>query len=202
MDKTQKNIKVLAIFAYLFAIVALGLSLNVVLAALVMLALVAVTVILAKNVEDDKASLPVVGAASLFFGAKVIDVVLNGILVKIVEQIQEWRIEGFAEKAEKGDISLGEMETWEKLNESLTNRSFKEVMDVIMFIIVLAIIALAVIAIISLLSGKDFSKTFLGKFACILSGGTPVSKNSWVCPACNATVKGAFCGKCGTKKPE
>jgi len=32
----------------------------------------------------------------------------------------------------------------------------------------------------------------------------PVSTNAneWVCPNCNTTVTGKFCGECGTKKPE
>lgn len=29
-----------------------------------------------------------------------------------------------------------------------------------------------------------------------------VSANEWVCPNCNTTVTGKFCGECGTKKPE
>lgn len=173
MDRTQKNIRLLAVFAYIVSVIALFVGMNY--AALIMIGLLVAAIVLAKQTDDNNAILPVVGAGVLYFGVGLLQVVFN-CLIRIVVKIEEW-----------SDVYF------DPFSETLA-----EIFEVITFLVMIAVAVFAVIAVIDLIKGKDFSKTLVGKIAAPFA----MTKEVYYCANCGSAVKGDFCAKCGTKKPE
>ena len=187
MDRTQKNLKLLAVFAY--AMMAAGLILGTSYATLIMVAILIVAIVLSKDAQDENAVLPVVGAQVLYFGVQIFSVVLS-ILAMFLTRIDEWIVQPIAKE-----------EVYDYWGNSYTQKSTwldttNEVLDFIIFLVSLAAIVFAVIALIDLLRGADFSRTLVGKIAKFFS----CRKEVYYCSNCGEAVKGDFCGKCGTKK--
>lgn len=187
MDRTQKSLKLLAVFAY--AMLALGLILGTSYATLIMVALLIVAVVLSKQAQDDSALLPVIGAQVLYFGVKLLDVVFS-VLASIVTRCDDW----FGSEPTTEDI----MNSWVSGSSSSSDgiETMNEVFDFIILLVSIAAIVFAVIAVINLLSGKDFGKSLVGKIAAPFV----CNKEVYYCANCGSAVKGDFCGKCGTKK--
>lgn len=186
MDRTQKNLKLLAVFSY--AMMAAGLILGTNYATLIMVALLIVAVVLSKDAQDDNAVLPVVGAQVLYFGVQIFSVVLS-ILAMFLARIDDWIVVPLSEDKYPSN--------WGSYNPTSTwLETTNEILDFIIFLVSLAAVVFAVIAVIDLLRGANFSKTLVGKlakpFAC--------RKEVYYCVNCGEAVKGEFCGKCGTKK--
>lgn len=199
MDKNQKTIGLLAIVAYLLVAVSFFVSIQYSFIALI--GLLIFTIILAKNDEDTKSIAPVSGAVLLFFGVKVVDLVFT-VLNRIIDRIQEWRLESLEERAKETESAekLEELgEKYESLLERMEANLFQEICDVVLFIVTLGVIALCVLAIINLLSGKEFRTSIVGKIV------EPVFKDKVppvTCPNCGKVIKGEFCANCGTKRSE
>lgn len=173
MDRTQKNIRLLAVFAYF--VLAVSLFVGISYAALIMIGLLVAAIVLAKQTEDSNAILPVAGAGVLYFGVGLLQVVFN-CLVRIVVRIEKW-----------SDVYF------DPFSETLT-----EIFEVITFLVMVTVVVFAVIAVLDIIKGKDFSKTLVGKIAAPFA----MTKEVYYCANCGSAVKGDFCAKCGTKKPE
>lgn len=182
MDRTQKNLKLLAVIAYVLVAVSFFVGVNY--AALIMVGLLITAMVFAKQSEDNNAVLPVVGAGVLYFGVLSLQVVFNCIM-RIVVKIEEW-------SKDDEDIFSSVSEK-EPFSETLT-----DIFEVVLFLVTVAAVVFAVIALVDLIKGKDFSKTIVGKIAAPFV----CTKEVYYCANCGAAVKGGFCGKCGTKKPE
>lgn len=200
MTKNQRTINLLAIVAYL--IVATVFFSSVSLPFIALTALLIFTVILAKNEEDNRLLIPVVGAFSLYFVVLALDVYF-AIINSIIDKIQDWRLSGLEDKIKDFDGSESKLESlvdkYEGLVERMEANVFQEICDVILFFVILAVIALCVLSVISLLTGKDFRKSLVGKVITpVVMGKAPAI----VCPTCGKVIKGEFCASCGTKKPE
>ena len=186
MDRTQKNLKMLAIFAY--AMMALGLILGTSYATLIMVALLIVAVVLSKDAQDEDAVLPVVGAQVLYFGIKLISVVLS-ILASFLARIDDWIVQPLMEEEVTNP--------WGNYTQTSTwLETTNEILDFLLLLVSIAAIALAVLAAIDLLRGANFAKTLVGKIAKPFT----CRKEVYYCSNCGKAVKGDFCGKCGTKK--
>ena len=200
MTKNQRTINLLAIVAYL--VVATVFFSSVSLPFIALTALLIFTVILAKNEEDNRLLIPVVGAFSLYFVVLALDVCF-AIINSIIDKIQDWRLSGLEDKIKDFEGSNSKLESlvdkYEGLVERMEANVFQEICDVILFFVILAVIALCVLSVISLLSGKDFRKSLVGKVITpVVMGKAPAI----VCPTCGKVIKGEFCANCGTKKPE
>lgn len=201
MSNVKRNINLLAILAY--ALVCVALVLSETFAAAILVALLVITIILAKNLEDNKAVVPVAGAVTLYFGTKVIDVVFT-VIVRIVRKIQDWRIESLQEKIKdyKGEKLADLTKKLADITESYNENGIGEFFNIVLFFITLGVIALAVLSVLPLLTGKDFNKSILGKIVAPVVMGKEAAKAKDACPNCGKTIKGEFCANCGTKKPQ
>ncbi len=172
MTKNQRTINLLAIVAYL--IVATVFFASVSLPFIALTAILIFTIILAKNDEDNRAIVPVTGAVALYFVVLVVDLIFS-ILNTMIDKIIEWV----------------------EPDEPIT--IFHEMFDIVLFFVTVGVIALCVLSVIFLLTGKDFRKSIVGMIvAPVVMGKAPTP----VCPNCGSQIKGEFCAKCGTKKPE
>ena len=79
-------------------------------------------------------------------------------------------------------------------------KGFGEVVEVIMFLLAIGVIALCALSVISLLSGKDFRSSIVGKIVSPVVVGKDAAKVNSICPNCGKVIKGEFCANCGTKK--
>ncbi len=182
MDRTQKSIKLLAVIAYV--VLAISFFPGVSYATLIMVGLLIAGLVFAKQAEDDRAALPVVGAGVLYFGVHLLNVVFN-CFYRVVVKFEEW--------------SKDEEDIFESLSDKTPfSETLTDIFEVVLFLVMVAAVVFAVIAVIDLVKGKDFSKTLVGKIAAPFV----CSKEIYYCANCGAAVKGGFCGKCGTKKPE
>lgn len=199
MNKVQRNVNLLAILAYV--LVAVALVISEAFAAAILVALLIITIILVKDQENNKSVVPVAGAVTLYFGARLVAVVFD-IIVTVIRKFQEWRIEGLQEKLKDytGDKAVKYAEKLADVTEAYNENTVGEVFDVIFFIVVLGIIALCVLSILPLLEGKDFNKTIVGKIVAPVVMGKEAVKAQDICPNCGKTIKGEFCANCGTKR--
>lgn len=182
MDRTQKSIKLLAVIAYV--VMAASFFPGITYSALIMVGLLIAGLVFAKQAEDDKAALPVVGAGVLYFAVYLLNVVYD-CFYRIVYKFEEW--------------SKDEDDIYEMLSDKTPfSETLTDIFEVVLFLAMVAAVVFAVIAVIDLLKGKDFSKTLVGKIAAPFV----CTKEVYYCANCGAAVKGGFCGKCGTKKPE
>ncbi len=177
MDKTQKNLKLLGLITFVAMIISLIFENS--FSLFVMLGLLIAAMVMAKDTEDEKAMLPVVGAELLYFVVLIIDVFF-GIFVKLIGHIE-------------GIVAIDGWTDWLNITNRLDN-----IFGIGVWAVTIAAIVFAVISIIALLKGKDFSTTLIGKVANFVYNRK--KKEAYVCPNCGAVVKGAFCAKCGTKK--
>lgn len=183
MNNNQKTITLFAIIAYLLVAVSFFVSVQIFLIALIGLLLF--TIILAKNEEDNKAIIPVTGALFLYFVVAVLETVFE-IIDIIVNKIISWVASDIESLSGNYD-------------NVMSSTIFSEICDIIIFFVALGVVALCVLSVIALLTGKDFSKTIVGKVvAPVLSD----KKQIVICPNCGKKIKGEFCANCGTKKEE
>lgn len=187
MDRTQKNLKLLAVFSY--AMMAAGLILGTSYATLIMVALLIVAVVLSKDAQDEDAVLPVVGAQVLYFGVQIFSVLLS-ILAMFLARIDAWIVQPLSKEEAPSYWGNNYAQTSNWLDTT------NDVLDFIIFLVSIAAIVFAVIALVDLLRGAKFSKTLVGKIAKPFT----CRKEVYYCANCGEAVKGEFCGKCGTKK--
>ena len=181
MDRTQKNLKLLAVIAYV--VLAICFFPGVSYSALIMVGLLIAAMVMAKQ-TDDKDVLPVVGAGVLYFAVHLLQVVFN-CFYRIVVKIEEW--------SKDEDDFMEALSDKTPFSETLT-----DIFKVVIFLAMVVAVVFAVIAVIDVIKGKDFSKTLVGKIAAPFV----CTKEVYYCANCGAAVKGGFCAKCGTKKPE
>lgn len=199
MNKVQRSINLIAILAYILLGVMLFVSITY--SVLILIGLMLFTIVLAKNEEDNKAIIPVTGAVGLYFAYSAVKVVFT-IFDRIISKIQSWRLEGLEEKIK--DYSGEKLEKYIKQHAKLVERieadTFGEVVEVIMFLLAIGVIALCALSVISLLSGKDFRSSIVGKIVSPVVVGKDAAKVNSICPNCGKVIKGEFCANCGTKK--